>query len=192
MKSTSLVVFAAAVIAGCSVNGTTPVTAWGKKGVSMLDYRTDGGQCAVIAASGKQVVAPDGSKQAGGINGANGSAPTTAASGSASSGSAGNAGGSASTPNTIGGSTYRDSANPDFVNRAAMQQRSQEMAAQRARSDALKSCLAGRGYTEFELTAAQRAELAKLPQGSDERRAYLYKLGTDEQVLATQAVTKKQ
>jgi len=76
------------------------------------------------------------------------------------------------------------------VNRAAMQQRSQEMAAQRARTDALKSCLAGRGYTEFELTAEQRAELAKLPQGSDERRAYLYKLGTDEQVLAKQAVAK--
>jgi hypothetical protein len=71
-----------------------------------------------------------------------------------------------------------------------MQQRSQEMAAQRQRSDALKSCLAGRGYTEFELTAAQRAELAKLPQGSEERRTYLYKLGTDEQVLAKQALSK--
>jgi hypothetical protein len=189
MKSTSLVVCAAAVIAGCSVNGSTPVTAWGKKDVTMLDYRTDGGQCAVIAASGKQT-APDGTKQAGGINGANGGATPQAASGSANAGSAGNSGASASTPNTIGGSTYRDSANPDFVNRAAMQQRSQEMAAQRQRSDALKSCLAGRGYTEFELTAAQRAELAKLPQGSEERRTYLYKLGTDEQVLAKQALSK--
>jgi len=99
MKSTSLVVIAAAVIAGCSVNGSTPVTAWGKKDVSMLDYRTDGGQCAVIAASGKQAT-PDGSKQAGGINGANGGVTPQAASGSASSGSAGNSGGSASTPNT--------------------------------------------------------------------------------------------
>jgi len=190
MKSISLVVCAAAVLVGCSVNGTTPVTAWGKKDVSMLDYRTDGGQCAVIAASGKQT-APDGSKQAGGINGQNSGAPQSAgASGSASAGSAGNSGSSAGAANTIGGSTYRDSANPDFVNRAAMQQRSDEMAAQRARSDALKSCLAGRGYTEFELTAAQRAELAKLPQGSEERRAYLYKLGTDQEVLAKQAVSK--
>jgi hypothetical protein len=189
MKSTSLVVVAAAVFAGCSVNGSTPVTAWGKKDVSMLDYRTDGGQCAVIAASGKNVETPDGAKQAGGINGANGGTSQQAASGSANSGSQGNAG-SSSTPNTIGGGTYRDSANPDFVNRAAMQQRSQEMAAQRARTDALKSCLSSRGYTEFELTAQQRAELAKLPQGSDERRAYLYKLGTDEAVLAKQAVPK--
>jgi hypothetical protein len=76
------------------------------------------------------------------------------------------------------------------VNRAAMQQRSEEMAAQRARTDALKSCLAAAAIHEFELTAEQRAELAKLPQGSEERRAYLYKLGTDEQVLAKQAVAK--
>lgn len=190
MKSISCVVLAAVIAAGCSVNGSTPVTAWGKKGVSMLDYRTDGGQCAVLAAAGKQA-APDGSKQAGGINGANAGATPQAASGSANSGSSGNTGGSDSTANTIGGSTYRDSANPDFVNRAAMQQRSQEMAAQRARADALKSCLSSRGYTEFELTAEQRAELSKLPQGSDERRAYLYKLGTDEEVLARQSVSKQ-
>jgi hypothetical protein len=44
--------------------------------------------------------------------------------------------------------------------------------------DALKSCLE-RGYKEFELTPEQRAELAKLPQGSDQCREYLYKLGTD-------------
>ena len=75
--------------------------------------------------------------------------------------------------------TYRDSASADFVQRAATQQRAQEMAAQRARAEALKICLVERGYTEFALTAEQRAQLAKLPQGSDERREYLYKLGTD-------------
>jgi hypothetical protein len=65
------------------------------------------------------------------------------------------------------------------------------MAAQRARSDALKSCLVSRGYSEFALTAEQRAALDKLPQGSDARRDYLYKLGTDPEVLAKQSVTKK-
>ena len=190
MKSISCVVLAAAIAAGCSVNGTTPVTAWGKKDVSMLDYRTDGGQCAVIAASGKQVET-DGSKQAGGINGANGGATQQAASGSANSGSSGNTGGSASTANTIGGGTYRDSANPDFVNRAAMQQRSVEMAAQRARNDRLKFCLVNRGYTEFTLTPEQRAALSKLPEGSDARREYLFKLGTDPEVLARQSLPAK-
>jgi hypothetical protein len=71
-----------------------------------------------------------------------------------------------------------------------MQQRTQEMAAQRARSEALKSCLTGRGYTEFSLTAEQRAELEKLPQGSDARRDYLYKLGTDPEVLTRQSTQK--
>lgn len=188
MKSISLVVTAAAFLAGCSVNGTTPVTAWGKKDVSMLDYRSDAGQCAVLAATSSSN--PDGTKQAGGINGQNTGAPSQQASGSASAGSA-SAGTPSSTANTIGGGTYRDSANPDFVNRAAMQQRSVEMAAQRARSDALKSCLSTRGYTEFELTAAQRAELAKLPQGSEERREYLYKLGTSPDVLTKQSMAKK-
>ena len=93
--------------------------------------------------------------------------------------------------NPVGGGTYRDSASADFVNRAAMQQRTQEMSEQRARNDALKSCLVNRGYTEFELTAEQRAQLAKLPMGSDERREYLYKLGTDADVLSQAVAGKK-
>ena len=39
-------------------------------------------------------------------------------------------------------------------------------------------------------TAEQRAELAKLPMGSDECREYLYKLGTDADVLAKQSLQK--
>ena len=183
MKPTTLVLCAAAVVGGCSMNSSTPTTAWGKNGVSLLDYRTDSGQCQVIAAT-KETESGNGANTAGGISGRNSSASMPAASGSASAGSAtsGAAGG------TPAAGTYRESANPDFVNRAAMQQRSVEMAEQRARNDALKSCLSNRGYTEFELTSEQRAELAKLAQGSDERRAYLYKLGTDPQVLAKQAV----
>ena len=37
MKSTSWVMWMAAVLAGCSLNSSTPQTAWGKKDVSMLD-----------------------------------------------------------------------------------------------------------------------------------------------------------
>jgi hypothetical protein len=188
MKSYSLVVCAAATLAGCTVNGSTPVTAWGKQDVSMLDYRTDAGQCAVLASTTN----PDANaaNSAGGINGQNSSGSSLPQAGGSASASAGVAGGSASGTQTIGGSTYRDSASADFVNRAAMQHRTQEMAAQRIRNDALKSCLVNRGYTEFQLTAEQRAELAKLPQGSEERRAYLYKLGTDPGVLGKQGITK--
>jgi len=184
MKTITLVLCAAATIAGCTINGSEPITAWGKQGVSMVDYRTDGGQCAVLAATGNPNTGVTNS--AGGVTGSNSSAPTTVSSGSANAGSAGASTGGSNIPG--GGSTYRESASADFVNRAAMEQRSHEMNEQRARSDALKSCLSNRGYTEFALTAAQRAELAKLPQGSEERRAYLYKLGTDPAVLNGQNI----
>lgn len=57
----------------------------------------------------------------------------------------------------MGGRIYRDSAPPDVVNRAATQQQTQQMASQRMRSEALKSCYTERGYHEFKLTPEQRA-----------------------------------
>jgi hypothetical protein len=163
------------------------VTAWGKKDVSLLDYRTDGGQCAVLAAT--QSPGINGSNSAGGINGQNPGAPTQTASGSATAAAGGPTGGGSNAP-SISGGTYRDSASADFVNRAAMQQRTEEMAAQRVRNDILHSCLVSRGYTEFQLTPEQRKQLDKLPQGSEERREFLYKLGTDPEVLSKQSVAK--
>lgn len=185
----AFVALTAAVLTGCSTTSSGPVTAWGKKDVTMLDYRTDGGQCAVFAATLREN--KNAANSAGGISGQNTSAPQQQASGSATAGAGASAGGSSSNnlPTQSGGA-YRDSASADFVNRAAMQQRTQEMAEQRARNDALKSCLSNRGYTEFALTSEQRAQLAKLKQGSDERREYLYKLGTDPGVLQNQAVTQ--
>lgn len=192
MNSTRLMVIAAMVLAGCSMNSSQPTTAWGKKGITMLDYRTDAGQCAMIAVTLSP--AQNGANTAGGISGQNSAPPPQSQSGSVvSRGVPPGASGPNATsgPRTLGSNTYRDSASADFVNRAAMQQSSQEMAAQRARADALKSCLTNRGYTEFALTPQQRAELSRLPQGSDERREYLYRLGTDPQVLTGQAVASK-
>jgi hypothetical protein len=177
-----------AALAGCSVNGSTPLTSWGKKDVSMLDYRTDAGQCALIAATFEN--GENGARTAGGISGQNSAAPAQGVSGSGVSPGNITGGGNATrgTP-ILGNSNYRDSAPADLVNRAAIQQRSQEMSAQRARLDALKFCLVNRGYTEFRLSPAQRRTLDNLPEGSDERREYLYKLGTDPEVLTNQAVT---
>lgn len=189
MKSILLAVTAAALFSGCTLNGGVPMTAWGKKDVSMLDYRTDAGQCTVLAVT--SIPDANGAKSAGGINGENAGIPNSpGASGSPAAIAAGNSGPSGNTP-TLTGSLYRDSAPADFVNRAAMQQRTQEMSAQRMRNDTLRSCLAGRGYTEFELSAAQRAELAGLAQGSDARRIYLHKLGTDPAVLSRQSISRK-
>ncbi len=73
MKSTSWVMCTAAVLAGCSMNSSTPLTAWGKKDVSMLDYRTDAGQCALIAVT--MSTDGNGANTAGGISGQNPTPP---------------------------------------------------------------------------------------------------------------------
>ena len=49
-----------------------------------------------------------------------------------------------------------------------------------------EQCLAGRGYSKFELTDDQRKILRKLKAGSDQRRAYLYSLASNPTVLQTQ------
>jgi hypothetical protein len=189
MKSIAVAVFAAASMLGCTINGGSAQTAWGKKDVSMLDYRTDAGQCAVLAATGNPQT--DANRQAGGAGGQNGGVPNLPKASGAGDAAAGRQSSSTTSPASGDGGMYRDNASSDFVNRAVTQQRNEEIAAQRARNDALKSCLVNRGYSEFALTPEQRAELDKLPQGSDARRDYLYKLGTDPEVLAKQAIPKK-
>jgi len=186
MKSILFTTLAACAICGCATQPAAPPTSWGKQGISMLDYRTDGGQCAVLAAT--QNSKDNGANTAGGINGQNSSAPETTG-GNAAVASGPSVGASAGAAFPTGGGTYRDMANPDMVQRAATQQRTSDLANQRARTDSLKKCLSERGYTEFALTPEQRAHLATLPEGSDARREYLYKLATDGSVLKSQAVS---
>jgi len=52
----------------------------------------------------------------------------------------------------------------------------------------LDTCLAGRGYHQFRLTADQEARLHHLREGSAERRAYLHSLGSNPEVLSQQAL----
>jgi hypothetical protein len=184
MKRMLLFVATAAGLAGCAATNA-PYTAWGKEGVSMLEYRTDGGQCAVMAATADPN--KNAANSAGGINGQNGSAnarlPGAVTTQNPSQGA------SAGAPVSVGGGgVYREAASADFVTRAANQQQAQEMQVQKARTEMLRSCLTERGYREFELTKDQRLQLSKLAAGTDERREYLYKLGTDPAVLKS-AVT---
>jgi hypothetical protein len=48
----------------------------------------------------------------------------------------------------------------------------------------IEHCLAMRGYSPFHLTPDEIAHLATLQAGSEERRQYLYSLGSDPQTLA--------
>jgi hypothetical protein len=181
MKNYILLALCAPALVACATSG--PSTSWGKERVSMEDYRFDGALCAATAA-GKNVE-DNGANTAGGVSGKNssGSGLPNAPAGGPTSGPSGGA-----FP-TGGGGAYRESASPDLVSRAAQQHRSQEMALQRARSDALRSCLANRGYVEFRLTPEQRKQLAALPEGSNERREFLHKLGSDPEVLKANRVT---
>ncbi|HEX5183063.1 MAG TPA: hypothetical protein VFW19_07910 [Allosphingosinicella sp.] len=52
----------------------------------------------------------------------------------------------------------------------------------------LTSCLSGRGYSRFQLTADQAAQLRHLKRGSDARRAYLHGLASDPQVMERQHI----
>jgi hypothetical protein len=182
MKMISLATLAVAGLAACSVNSghTSRPTSWGKEGVSMLDYQTDSILCATLA---ERAQADSGAKTAGGINGSNNGAGGGTASSSAGSQGGGSFG-------SLSGGTYRETASPDLVNRAANQYQTREMQLKQARMDALRSCLVGRGYTEFELTDAERAKVDSLAPGSDARQQYLYTLGTNPEILKARGVTR--
>lgn len=163
------------MLSACASTG--PSTAWGKPGVSRLDYSTDLMVCSSRAASSD---AGNGYRSAGGVQGTNGgpvldrgttvpqrtsSSPTPPA----------NSGSTAPMPS---GGPYSGTASADYAQRAATQQRAQEMMIKRAHAEAYRSCLVERGYSEFTLTDEERARLASLEPDSNEYQAYLYTLGT--------------
>jgi hypothetical protein len=167
---------------GCST--TAPSTSWGKAGVSKVDYGTDIDMCTGLAA---QQVTGASTNTAGGINGSNNQAQTGSDRGATTQPGAGGTPPPATQGGTVGstpaGGVYSGVASADYAQRAATQQRTQEMLAKRAKADALKSCLTERGYREFALSAEQRAHLATLKAGSNEYHQYLYKLGSDPAVV---------
>jgi hypothetical protein len=192
MRTQLLVMGIGLAISGCATNA--PQMAWGKPGVTKVDYGTDVGMCSGLAAM--QTSGNNGANSAGGISGSNNTvntAPGPSGANTSNAASAAAAGGppisaAASSPVPAGGS-YSGMASADFAQRAATQQRAQEMAVQRARSDALRTCLTERGYQQFGLTAEQRAHLATLKKGSTEYHEYLYQLGSDAEIIGKQSRT---
>ena len=174
MRTLSIVAGFALALSGCAA--TAPQMAWGKPGVSKVDYGTDIGMC-TGQASMQNV--DDGNNTAGGIKGRNNS-PGGGGSGQASPDSSIPAGGS-----------YSGMVSSDYARRAATEQQTQEMNAKRARAEALSGCLIGRGYQQFALTPEQAAHLATLQKGSNEYLQYLYKLGTDAEVVRKQSSPAK-
>jgi len=188
MKTLLWVAAIGLVAPGCAVNA--PQMAWGKPGVTRIDYGTEVGMCTGHAAM--QSSGGNGANTAGGISGTNSTASSSPAPSGASVSNTAAATGGASTgsrsgPSPGGGSTYSGMATSDYAARAATQQQAQEMAAQRARAEALRGCLTERGYQEFALTAEQRAHLATLKKGSAEYHEYLYQLGSNAEIVGKQS-----
>jgi hypothetical protein len=155
--------------------------------VSRIEYGTDIGLCSGNAALAD---AGNGANTAGGISGA----------GSASTGPALPDGGrhqpdesgavpaaAAAQSNSLPASgSYSGTVSSDYAQRAAMQQRTQEMLVKRAQQERFRSCITSKGYSEFTLTPEQRAHLATLRSGSNEYHEYLYSLGTNPPAAAAQ------
>jgi hypothetical protein len=179
MKTLWLSMGCVLTLAGCV--SAAPELAWGKAGVSRVEYGTDIGMCSGLAAIHD---GGNGANTAGGINGRN-NAPEKGNEGAAG-GQPGINGPSRDAPMPAGGA-YSGMASADYAQRAATQQRTREMAEQRARAETLKSCLAERGYSEFALTAEQREHLSTLRKGGNEYHEYLYELSSDADVLDKQA-----
>jgi hypothetical protein len=143
----------------------------------MADYRLDSAQCIIESSGG-------GSTKGAGANGGNSTDPNQTSDTSGSRGGTNGPGG------TSGGGAivYSGSASADDANQAAMQQRAQQMSAKRAQKAVMEQCLSSRGYHQFRLTPEQAAHLAKLPEGSTERREYLHSLGSNPAVISAQGL----
>jgi hypothetical protein len=184
MKSIFLIAVSAALLSACAASG--PKTAWGKPGVSKVDYVTDLGTCTAQAA---MTQGKDGNAEtAGGLSGQNNNAnngmkDANRPSGPTAPGSGPSAGAAAPT----GGSMYRDDTPQDVVNRAANQQQQAQIVATHAKANALKSCYAERGYKEFTLTPEQRAKIATMQVNSNEYLQYMSTIGADPAVVNAQA-----
>jgi hypothetical protein len=178
MSRIVLTMVACVALVSCAATGET--TAWAKPGVSRIDYGTDIGTCAGLAS---QQGGGSGVYTAGGVSGQNNSAPAhQPGRGTQQNGPGGGppAQGEAAKSDSLPAlGSYSGTVSQDYAQRAATQQRTQEMTARRARAETLRKCLSGRGYSEYTLTPEQRAHLATLKPGSDAYHEYLYKIGSD-------------
>lgn len=186
MKAFLSAACASVLLCACATPG--PQVAWGKAGVSKVDYGTDIGMCNGLAAQQESISA---SNTAGGISGQNNQPQVGGDRGATTQPGPGGAPPPATQGGTVGttpaGGSYSGMASSDYAQRAATQQRTQEMLVKRAKADYLKGCLTERGYREFSLSAEQRAHLATLKAGSNEYHQYLYKIGSDPAIVGAAA-----
>jgi hypothetical protein len=182
MRGLFMIPLVALVLPASANSAPAPEESWGKAGVSLAQYRQDALDCALkghyldISKTDDAKAFVKASRELDAI--------TTGASAPAVAGA-----------NGMGSSTS-DSSVDQMVEYANQQQHIVESvrpdhrfhSIKRMLVDRTSQCLASRGYSKFRLTDEQRHQLRKLKFGSEERRMYLYNLGTNPAVLQTQRV----
>ena len=152
--------------ASCATTPSAPVTSWGKPNVTLLQYWSDSAACALAGAEAEVTL----------------SIPNY--------GLVRNA-----TPIAdpgVGGRVNSDDPSiidtNDSIMRARLNELQQLRNDQSARQSVIDQCLTERGYSRYQLSAAQASELRQHEEGSRERREYLHRLGSDPAVLAAQGL----
>jgi hypothetical protein len=182
MRRLFMILFLALVLPASGNSAPAPEESWGKAGVSLAHYRQDALDCALkghyldISKTDDAKAFVKASREL--------DAVTTGASAPAVAGA-----------NGMGSSTT-DSSVDQMVEYANQQQHIVESVRPDERFQSIKrmlvdrtgQCLANRGYSKFRLTDEQRHRLRKLKFGSEERRVYLYNLGSNPTVLQSQGI----
>jgi hypothetical protein len=170
----------AVLVAAPAASAPAPKESWGKAGITLAQYRQDALDCGLkghytdISKTDDAKAFVKASKQLDAVTSGGASTPMTVES-------------SATGPNTT-------NSIDQAVQYAGQQQRIVDSIRPDERFKSIKKtlvsndeqCLAGRGYSKFELTDEQRKAVSKLKAGSDARRLYLYNLASDPAVLQSQ------
>ena len=171
----------ALVLPASANSAPAPEESWGKAGVSLAQYRQDALECALkghyldisktddakaFVKASRQLDAVTTGASAPTITGANGTGP--------------------SSTDSVDQMVEYANRQHRIVESVRPEQRFHSI--NRMLVDRTGQCLANRGYSKFRLTEEQRHQLRKLKFGSDERRVYLYNLGSNPTVLQTQGV----
>jgi hypothetical protein len=173
----------AVLVAGSATAASAPQASWGKAGVSLDQYRKDSLECGLkghytdISETQDAKAFVSASRQLDTMTTAT-SSPNVVSS-------------NATGPNST-------DAVDQMIRYADQQQRVVDSIRPDERFRNIKKtlvsvteqCLIARGYSKFILTGEQRHALTKLRPGSDERRAYLYSLASNPDVLASQKTTQ--
>ncbi|WP_114951272.1 hypothetical protein [Sphingosinicella terrae] len=171
--ATVLLTFAAAQASAQVTPRNAPrETSWGKPGVSLEQYHSDGITCARIAVN-QDITSTDQVRTL--IR-------------------ASRALDNAAQASWVTGPSATDAASPVAVNTDLNRTMEAYRVDRQIRElsdmqyDTLAVCLRELGYRQFRLTEPQQRELRRLRQGSSERRAFLHRLGSDAQVLESQGL----